>query len=144
MSSSTTEKNKIRVLVADSSRIHTQLLADALKRDSDFEVIPYYADSSRLAFAAASLDAEVLVVSANLDGQASFGFKALHELQAIRTNVRPIILMETLSDELILTALRAGARGIIGATKPIEELRKCGSAFNRAKSGQTLARCPSR
>jgi DNA-binding NarL/FixJ family response regulator len=124
MSSSTT-KNKVRVLVADSSRIHTQLLADTLKRDSDFEVIPYYADSGRLASAAASLDADVLVISANLDGQASFGFKALHELQGIRTDVRPIILMETLNDELILTALRAGARGIIGASQPMEELRKC-------------------
>src|SRR3954451_11785415 len=124
MTSSVTN-NKIRVLVADSSRVHTQLLADTLKRDSDFEVIPYYSDSGQLASAAASLDADVLVLNANLDGQASLGFKALHELQAISTNVRAIVLMETLSDELILRAFRAGARGILGAGQPMEELRKC-------------------
>src|SRR3954471_20674412 len=124
MTSSST-KGKIRVLVADSSRIHTQLLADTLKRDSDFEVIPYYSDSGLLASAAASLDADVLVVNANLDGQASLGFKALHDLQAIGPNARPIVLMETLSDELILGAFRAGARGILGANQPMEELRKC-------------------
>src|SRR4051794_8449454 len=124
MTSSAT-KNKIRVLVADSSRIHTQLLADTLKRDSDFEVIPYFSDSGLLPSAAASLDTDVLVVSANLDGQASLGFKTLHDLQAISTNVHAIVLMETLSDELILTAFRAGARGIIGASQPMDELRKC-------------------
>jgi DNA-binding NarL/FixJ family response regulator len=124
MSSSAT-KNKIRVLVADSSRIHTQLLADTLKRDSDFEVVPYFSDSGLLPSAAASLDTDVLVVSANLEGQASLGFKALHDLQAISTNVRAIVLMEALSDELILTAFRAGARGIIGSGQPIDELRKC-------------------
>jgi DNA-binding NarL/FixJ family response regulator len=124
MTSSST-KAKIRVLVADSSRIHTQLLADTLKRDSDFEVIPYYSDSGLLASAAASLDSDVLVVNANLDGQASLGFKALHDLQAISRNVRTIVLLETLSDELILRAFRAGARGIIGASQPMEELRKC-------------------
>ena len=113
------------MLVADSSRIHTQLLADTLKRDSDFEVIPYYSDSGLLASAAASLDADVLVVNANLDGQASLGFKALHDLQAIGPNARAIVLMETLSDELILGAFRAGARGILGANQPMEELRKC-------------------
>jgi two-component system nitrate/nitrite response regulator NarL len=123
--SSTVTKDRIRVLVADSSRMHTQLLADTLKRDSDFEVIPYYSDSGLLASAAASLDADVLVVNANLGGQASLGFKALHDLQAIGTNVRAIVLLESLSDELVLTALRAGARGIIGASQPMEELRKC-------------------
>jgi DNA-binding NarL/FixJ family response regulator len=124
MTSSAT-KNKIRVLVADSSRIHTQLLADTLKRDSDFEVIPYFSDSGLLPSAAASLDTDVLVVSANLDGQASLGFKILHDLQAISTNVHAIVLMEASSDELILMAFRAGARGIIGAGQPIDELRKC-------------------
>jgi DNA-binding NarL/FixJ family response regulator len=124
MTSSATN-NKIRVLVADSSRIHTQLLADTLQRDSDFEVIPYYSDSGLLASAAASLDADVLVLNANLDGQASLGFKALHELRGISANVRAIVLMETLGDELILMAFRAGARGIIGASQPMDELRKC-------------------
>jgi two-component system nitrate/nitrite response regulator NarL len=135
MSSSATN-TKIRVLVADSSRIHTQLLADTLKRDADFEVVPYYSDPGLLASAAASLDADVLVVNANLDGQASLGFKALHDLQAISTNVRAIVLMETLSDELILMAFRAGARGIIGASQPMEELRKC---IHRVQQGQIWA-----
>ncbi len=33
---------KTRVVVADSSRIHTKLLAEALKCDSEFEVIPLF------------------------------------------------------------------------------------------------------
>ena len=41
-------RNHIRVLVADSSRIHTHLLADALKRDLLFEVIPCDSDANGL------------------------------------------------------------------------------------------------
>jgi hypothetical protein len=37
--------DKIRVLVADNTRIHTQLLADALKRDHELDVISADSDS---------------------------------------------------------------------------------------------------
>ena len=38
----------IRVLVADNTRIHTQLLADALKRDLGLEVMSSDSDSRGL------------------------------------------------------------------------------------------------
>ncbi len=48
--------NKIRVLVADSSRIHTHLLADVLKRDPLLEVIPFDSDSGNLVAAVTSFE----------------------------------------------------------------------------------------
>jgi DNA-binding NarL/FixJ family response regulator len=116
---------KIRVLVADSSRIHTQLLADALKRDTEFEVIPFEAESRRLITAATGLDTDVLVISSNLDEQHSRGFEVLRELRTIRPEVRAIFLMDTLKDEMVLSAFRAGARGIFGKSQPVDELCRC-------------------
>lgn len=118
-------KARTRVLVADSSRIHTHLLADALKRDPEFEVIPFDADSSRLITAAAGLETNVLIISPHLDEQPSRGFEVLRELRAIRPEVRAVVLMDTLKDEMVLSAFRAGARGIFGKSQPIDELCRC-------------------
>lgn len=118
-------KTKIRVLVADTSRIHTHLLADALKRDVEFEVVPFDADSRRLVSAATGLDADVLVIGSNLDEQHSRGFEVLRELRTIRPEIRAVVLMDTLKDELVLSAFRAGARGIFGKSQPVDELCRC-------------------
>jgi len=118
-------KVKIRVLVADSSRIHTHLLSDALKRDMDFEVIPFDAESRRLISAATGLETDVLVISSNLDEQPSRGFEFLRDLRAVRPEIRAVVLMDTLKDELVLSAFRAGARGIFGKSQPVDELCRC-------------------
>ena len=125
LSSPKTRKAKIRVLVADSSRIHTHLLANALKGDVFFEVVPFDAESSRLVPAATDLDIDVLVTSTTLDDQASRGLEVVHELHVVDPNVRAVVLMESLSDEMILNAFRAGARGIFGKSQPVDVLCKC-------------------
>lgn len=124
MSDTKTRTTKIRVLVAESSRIHTSLLAEALKLDLQFEVIPFDSESRRLVSAVTGLDADVLVISANLDERPSRGFEVLRELRAAAPNVKAIVLMDSLNDEMILSAFRAGAKGIFGKSEPIDELRK--------------------
>lgn len=118
-------KTKIRVLVADSSRIHTHLLAEALKRDVEFEVVPFDPDSRRLVSATTGLDTDVLVISSNLDERQSRGFEVLRDLRAVRPETRAVVLMDTLNDEMVLSAFRAGARGIFGKSQPVEVLSRC-------------------
>src|SRR5579864_1335257 len=118
-------KTKIRVLVADSSRIHTNLLAEALKRDVHLEVIPFDSESHHLASAAMALDIDVLVINANLDEQASRGFEVMRELHIFNSIIRAVVLMDTLNDEMVLSAFRAGARGIFGKNQPVEVLCQC-------------------
>jgi len=118
-------KSRIRVLVADGSRIHTNLVADALRRDDEFEVVPFDSESRNLASAVAGLDTDVLVISANLDEQPTRGFEVLRQLRARGPSVRAVFLMDSLNDEMVLNAFRAGAKGIFGKSEPIEELRKC-------------------
>jgi two-component system nitrate/nitrite response regulator NarL len=118
-------ENTIRVLVADSSRIHTCLLADALKLDSLLEVIPFEAESSGLAAAVMAQAIDVLVVSSNLDEQPSRGVEVLLELRALHLPTRSVLLPDSSKDEAVLKAFRAGARGVFGKSEPIEQLSKC-------------------
>ena len=117
--------NKIRVLVADSSRIHTHLLADVLKRDPLLEVIPFDSDSGSLVSAVTGITTDVLVISANQDEQPARGLEILRELRSVGPSVRAVVLMDSLKDEIVLNAFRAGARGIFSQSQPVELLCKC-------------------
>ncbi|MGB7603426.1 MAG: LuxR C-terminal-related transcriptional regulator [Candidatus Sulfotelmatobacter sp.] len=117
--------NKIRVLVADSSRIHTHLLADVLKRDPLLEVIPFDSDSGSLVAAVTGLNIDVLVISANLEEQPARGLEILRDLRPFGPRVRAVVLMDSLKDEVVLNAFRVGARGIFSKRQPVELLCKC-------------------
>lgn len=120
-----TGESTIRVLVADSSRIHTSLLAEALKVDPFLEVIPFEAESSGLAAAVTAQGIDVLVISSNLDEQPSRGVEVLLELRALHLPTRSVLLPDSSKDEAVLKAFRAGARGVFGKSEPIEQLSKC-------------------
>jgi DNA-binding NarL/FixJ family response regulator len=120
-----TRNQRVRLLVADSSPIHTHLLADNLKQDSQLEVIPFDSESRGLASAVSGLEIDVLVISADLDSKSSRGFDVLREVRTLAPDTRSVVLMDSLNDELVVTAFRAGARGIFGKNQPVEVLRKC-------------------
>jgi two-component system nitrate/nitrite response regulator NarL len=118
-------EDRIRVLVADNTRIHTQLLADALKRDHGLDVISADSDSHGLIAAAIAHKAEVLVISSNLDEEPHRAFEVLRELRASHPQVRAVVLLDSSKREFILQAFRAGARGIFSRNESVESLSKC-------------------
>src|SRR5437899_13061599 len=113
---------KIRVLVADSSRMHTDLLAEALKRELQFEVLPFYAASERLVSAIGNLDPDVLLISANLNEPLSFGFEILRRLRVVVPQVRIVVLLDSSDDERVANSCRAGARRIRGISSHADQL----------------------
>jgi DNA-binding NarL/FixJ family response regulator len=119
------KENRIRVLVADNTRIHTQLLADALKRDHGLEVISADPDSHGLIAAAIAHAADVLVVSSNLDEEPRRAFEILRELRVSHPQMRAVMLLDSSKREVILHAFRAGARGIFSRHESVESLSKC-------------------
>jgi two-component system nitrate/nitrite response regulator NarL len=126
------KESTIRVLVADNSRIHTRLLADALSRDSLLEAIAFEDDSSGL-LAAAGEGVDVLVVSSTLDERASRGIEILHEFRVAQTKTRSVLLLGSSKDEDILKAFRAGARGIFSKNDPLEMLSECVRSVHQGK-----------
>ena len=118
-------EDRIRVLVADNTRIHTQLLADALKRDHGLDVISSDSDSHGLIATALAHKAEVLVISSKLDDEPHRAFELLRELRASHPHIRAVLLMDSSKREFILHAFRAGARGIFSRHESVESLCKC-------------------
>lgn len=119
------EQSAVRVLVADSSRIHSRLVADALRRDPGLAVIPCDSELSGAAVAVAVQDIDVLVISANIDEHPGQGLEILQQLSASHTVTRSVLLLDSSKDEAVVQAFRAGARGVFGRNDPIELLNKC-------------------
>jgi DNA-binding NarL/FixJ family response regulator len=118
-------ENSIRVLVADNTRIHTQLLADALRRDRRLQVIAAASPSRDLLEAITTHSIDVVVVSSHLDEEPLRGLEVLRELRASRPQVRAVILLDSSKREIIVEAFRAGARGVFSRHESLETLSKC-------------------
>lgn len=115
----------IRVLVADDTQIHTQLLADALRRDRHLEVINSPARSRDLMEAVKLHRVEVVVLSSNLDEEPLRGFEILRQLRASDPGIQAVILLDSSKREAVLQAFRAGAKGIFNRDDSVETLSKC-------------------
>jgi len=117
--------SQIRVLVADDTRIHTQLLVDAVSRDSGLEVVGSPSSSRDLIEFASLHTIDVLLLSANLDEQPLRGCSALREIRSKNPALRAVVLLDSSRREVVLQAFRAGARGILSRHESLETLLKC-------------------
>src|ERR1700690_133283 len=115
----------IRVLVADNSPFHTKLLAAALTRDPDFQVVSSNLSAVNVAAASRQQVVDVFVLSAFVDGDAQVGLKILEELREINPNTRAVVLLNSLTPESILDTFRAGAKGVFHIQEDSDVLRRC-------------------
>jgi len=125
MDDHSTNGHKIRVLLGDSTRIHTQLLAEALKRDQGLDVSSAESDSQSLITAATSHDIDVLVISSTLDEEPYRGLEVLRELRALHPEIRAVVLLDSAKREAIVDSFRAGAKGIFTRHESVDTLCKC-------------------
>lgn len=135
-SSEISGRETIRVLVADDTRIHTQLLAEALRRDSRLEVVSPPVRSRDFVETVKLHKIDVLVLSSNLDEEPMRGFELLRQLRASDPGVLAIMLLDSSKRETVLQAFRAGARGIFSRNDSLETLSKC---IRSVREGQIWA-----
>ena len=118
----TVETEIVQVLVADSGLIQSQLLTRALKSRRDFEVSAAALETSALQNFLQSNHADVVLVAGNHQPDLSL----LRWLRVSYPNIAPILLAENDDRELVVNALRAGAKGIFLFTQtPFPMLCKC-------------------
>jgi two-component system, NarL family, nitrate/nitrite response regulator NarL len=115
----------IQVLVGDNSRIHSHLLAEALKRDPRLRIVGSTSSSSEFLEIASRETPDVVIVSANLDDDPMGGIVTLREFHEAYPQVPAIILVDSPKREIVIDAFRSGARGIFSKHESLETLCKC-------------------
>ena len=112
----------IRVLVADSGPIQSQLLVRALKARREFRVFSVSLESVALHDFMRLNDIDVVLVA----GNRLPGFSMLRWLRVSHPKVAPVLLVESDDRELVVNAMRSGAKGIfLFNYAPFRLLCKC-------------------
>jgi DNA-binding NarL/FixJ family response regulator len=127
----------VSIVVADGTRIHTQLLADALRNDRGLQVAAAASNSEELLAAITRVPIDVVVISHNLDDQPGHGTQVLREMRALRPQIKGVILLDSSKPQDVLECFRAGARGIFSKQERLESLCKC---IRSVHEGQIWAR----
>jgi two-component system, NarL family, nitrate/nitrite response regulator NarL len=124
------EKNsKIRVVVGESAPLTASLFADALRRRG-FKV---GSSSSCDPTCEAAANADVFLLSENLDGISGRGLEVLRQLRTTAPKAKTILLMDVGGRDSVVEAFRSGARGVFCRNDPVELLGKC---VRRVHEGQ--------
>jgi DNA-binding NarL/FixJ family response regulator len=127
---------KIRVLAADSTRMSSQLLAEALVQDLQFEVTGIEPKGSSILQAVAQKKPHVLLVSSALEESATLGFDLTRQVCASYPETRVILLMDTSNRSAVVEAFRCGAQGVFSRTESSKTLARC---INNVHQGQVWA-----
>ena len=119
------EGTRIRILIADSSRINTQLLADALERDPALDVVSWDWNVSSLIPTAQAQQVDVLAISSTLKDRAEETFELVRKLRSVCPATKTVVLLDSQKHEDVINAFRAGARGVFSRDSSVEMFCKC-------------------
>jgi len=115
-------RDNVRVLIADSGPLQSDLLARALRSRRDFQVFVVPQKTSTLD---AFLQANPIDV-ALISGSDPPDFGLLRWLRISHPTIAPVLLAESQDRDLVINALRVGARGIfLFSHAPFRMLCKC-------------------
>jgi DNA-binding NarL/FixJ family response regulator len=137
MPSQKVDSDFVSIVVADGTRIHTQLLADALRADAGLHVVAAASNSEELLSAVTRVPIDVAVISHSLDDQPGRGTRVLREMRTLRPQIKGVILLDSSKPQDVLECFRAGARGIFSKQERLETLSKC---IRSVHEGQVWAR----
>lgn len=117
-----TTKHVIRILVADSASIQSQLLTRALKSKRNFQVFAVESDTSAFQASIEASPADVVLIAGNMPRNLGLvrWFRIYHP------EVAPILLVEAYDRDLVVSTFRAGAKGLFHFShSPFRLLSKC-------------------
>jgi DNA-binding NarL/FixJ family response regulator len=115
----------IRVLVADNSAIHSELLSEALGRDRRFAVVGSATSSPEVRQLVGQSMPDVLLISSSLDDKPVGGLDVLAEFRDAHPRLKTVVLLDSPKRDIIVEAFRLGARGVFSRNSPVKVLGKC-------------------
>lgn len=117
-------EGKIRVLAADSTRMSSQLLAQALAQNTQFHVTGVDPQPASILAAVADEKPHVVVMSSVLNESTS-GFDVIREVCSTRPETHVVMLMDTSKRSDVVQAFRSGVHGVFSRTESPKLLAKC-------------------
>jgi len=121
----TSGEGKIRTLVADVTRMNSQLLFEVLRRDQLIDVVAIAVGYSEALACAVTQKPDVALISAELDGHPQKGLELCRELSGSSPGTRVVVIMNSSVAEDVTAAFRAGARGLFFRAEAIGPLVRC-------------------
>jgi DNA-binding NarL/FixJ family response regulator len=115
----------ISVLVGENTKMHSQLLADAISHDEGLRIAGAVSTPADFLAIAARRKPDVAVLNACLGEDPASGVATLRQFHAQYPQVPVVVLLDSSRRELVLEAFRCGARGIFSKNESLEQLRKC-------------------
>jgi two-component system, NarL family, nitrate/nitrite response regulator NarL len=115
----------IGVLVADSSPITSQLLAEAIGRHRGIEILGFGSEPEKLFDGILGRMPDVALISARLGEDPDGGFRLLQMLRVERPRLKSVMLLDSHRPESVIQAFRSGASGVFGKNMPVQMLCKC-------------------
>jgi two-component system, NarL family, nitrate/nitrite response regulator NarL len=125
MSSCSPDCRQIRVLLADSTKMACQLLADAIGQDPKIKVVAAVTCPVEASRVVSDMSPDIVLLGAGLDGQPTGGFELARQLRMIKPALFVVMLLDRLNGASVVEAFRAHASGVFIRDGSVESLRKC-------------------
>jgi len=123
---------RIRVLIAERSRMASQLLAESLERDSRFQVVAV-APATELFSLATNRKPDVAVISADFVSTARNGLQIARTLTTHLPSIGIVILLDVPARDEVIASFRSGATGVFCRTEPVSEFCACVERVSRGE-----------
>lgn len=128
--------NVVGVLVADSNRMQAQLLTNALRRRTEFEIATCPLDLGVILPCVARSLPRVALVAPGPAGIAE-AIATMRNFHLAHPGIAKVVLVDSCDRELVVSAFRSGARGIFPITD--SDLRQLCKCILRVAAGQIWA-----
>ena len=120
-----TNPRPVSVLVGENTRIHGELLAEALTRNPRIEVLGAVCTTQEFHAVASRRVPNVVILNAAFDEEPLRGIAVMREFHRTHPSVPIVMLLDCCRKELVLEAFRSGAMGIFSKNESLETLCKC-------------------
>jgi two-component system, NarL family, nitrate/nitrite response regulator NarL len=115
----------VRVVVADSSPITSQLIAEAIGKNPQIDVVGFGSAPAEVIAMVENRAPDILLISALMQEEQNRGLRILRELRPDRRGLKAVVLLDSRHPQTVISAFRAGASGVFCRTAPVELLPKC-------------------
>jgi DNA-binding NarL/FixJ family response regulator len=117
---------RVRVLIADSNYMGSELMANALSRyRNDFEIVGIASSSGDALHKVQACKPQVALLSPGWGHGDHTGFRVMQKVRDSHPRTTLVMLLQSLDRDSVIDAFRAGARGVFSRSDSLQSLAKC-------------------